>query len=69
MRKNPLAAFEIQEKKIKNYSLQGLTLIFSTPNGFKNKYVKPNEIVTVPESWITGQVRTLHSRRMIKIYN
>lgn len=57
------------EKKIKNHSLQGLTLVFSTSEGFKNKYVKPSEIVTVPESWITKQVRTLHTRRLIKIYN
>lgn len=60
---------EIVEKKIKNYALQSLTLIFETSNGIKNKFVQPGEIITVPESWISGQVKELHRRRMIRIYN
>lgn len=60
---------QIEEKKIKNYALQSLTLIFNTPDGFKNKFVKPGEIITIPEAWITGQVKELHRRRLVRIYN
>lgn len=60
---------EVIIKKIKNYALQSLTLIFETSEGVKNKFVRPGEIITVPESWISGQVKELHRRRMIRIYN
>jgi hypothetical protein len=56
-------------KVVKNDSLQSFSVFFLTENGCKERYMKPGESIVVPESYITEQIRTLHTRRIFKISN
>ena len=56
-------------KVVKNDSLQSLAIFFNTENGCKERYMKPGESIVVPASYITEQIKTLHSRRLFKISN
>jgi len=53
--------------KIKNVTLQTLELYETTPKGPKVHYVPPSQMITIPESGVTKQIRTLVTRRMLKI--
>ena len=56
-------------KCIKNDSLQGFEIYLRTEGGAKAVWLKPREVITVPEHYITEQVKTLHKRRLLKVYN
>jgi len=56
-------------KAIKNDSLQAFTIYFQTEKGCKEKWMQPGETLVVPEHWITEQLKTLHRRRIFKIFN
>ena len=56
-------------KVVKNDSLQSFSVFFMTEKGCKEKYMKPGESIVVPESYITEQIKTLHTRRLFKISN
>jgi hypothetical protein len=56
-------------KSIKNYSLQGITIILKSGNNFENVWLKPKESIRVSESQITQQIKNLHRRRLINIGN
>ena len=55
-------------KKIKNESLQGLEIYFVTPSGPQIYWLKPKEVIQVPESYLGNQTKVLAARKMIKIY-
>ena len=54
-------------KVVTNSSLQSFTLYFSYPTGPKTYWLKPGQSVAVPQGAITGQVKTLHRRRLLQI--
>ena len=56
-------------KKIKNYSVQGLSLILLVDNKPVSTWLSPNESIEVEESQITEQIKNLHVRRLIQIRN
>jgi hypothetical protein len=56
-------------KSIKNYSLQGLTVILKKGNDFENVWLSPKQSIRVLESQITQQIKNLHKRRLIVIGN
>lgn len=56
-------------KSIKNYSLQGITIILKKGNNFENVWLTPKQSIRVPESQITQQIKNLHRRRLINIGN
>jgi hypothetical protein len=56
-------------KLIKNYSLQGITLVLKVGNDYENVWLTPKQSIRVPESQITQQIKNLHRRRLINIGN
>lgn len=56
-------------KQIKNTSLQGRFVFLHTPVGNKECWLAPGKALVVTESSITKQVRTLVSRKLLKIQN
>lgn len=56
-------------KVIKNYSLQGITIILKNGADFENVWLVPKQSIRVLESRITQQVRNLHKRRLVTIGN
>lgn len=56
-------------KSIRNYSLQGITIILKNGADFENVWLVPKQSIRVLESQITQQVRNLHKRRLITIGN
>jgi len=56
-------------KLVKNDSLQAFTIYFGTEKGNMEKWMKPGEILVVPDKYVTEQLRTLHRRRIFKISN
>lgn len=54
-------------KELKNESLQGLELYFSTEKGISRVWLKPDNSVVVPDTYITDLVLNLARRRLIKI--
>lgn len=56
-------------KSIKNESLQGLEVFFTTEVGPKSYWLRPKEIVTIPENYVTKQIKLLVERRILKIFN
>lgn len=56
-------------KSIKNYSLQGITIILRKGNDFENVWLSPKQSIRVLESQITQQIKNLHKRRLILIGN
>jgi hypothetical protein len=53
-------------KVVKNISLQGLQIPFSTPNGVKYVFLAPKKQVQVPSTWSSQVVENLTHRRMVK---
>jgi hypothetical protein len=56
-------------KVLKNYSLQGRSVILNENGVFRVVWLAPKESITVPESQITQQIKNLHKRRLIVIGN
>ena len=56
-------------KAVKNDSLQAFTVYFQTEKGCEEKWMQPGETLVVPDYWITEQIKTLHRRRIFKIFN
>lgn len=56
-------------KLVKNYSLQGLSIILKVGNDFETVWLNPKQSVRVLESQITKQMKNLHRRRLINIGN
>lgn len=56
-------------KSVKNYSIQGLSLVLETDEGFKELWIEPREVIQIPESFISQQMKNLHRRRLIEISN
>ena len=56
-------------KQIQNTSLQGRYVFLATSVGSKDVWLSPGKSIVVKESSITPQVRTLASRRLLKILN
>lgn len=65
----PVAPVQEVTKIIKNYSLQGLTIILKKGNDFENIWLNPKQSIRVNESQITQQIKNLHRRRLINIAN
>ena len=55
-------------KNIKNQSSQGLEIFLTTEIGPKTHWISPREIIQVPSSYISSQLKLLHKRKLIKIY-
>lgn len=53
---------------IRNESLQSLEIYVMTPNGPKTYWLSPNEIVTLPEDFVSEQIKILSARRMLKLF-
>lgn len=64
----PKAPVEVT-KSIRNYSLQGITIILRKGNDFENVWLSPRQSIRVLESQITQQIKNLHKRRLILIGN
>lgn len=56
-------------KVLKNYSLQGRSVILNENGVFRVVWLAPKESISVPESQITQQIKNLHKRRLIVIGN
>lgn len=69
--KTEVASPVVQEatKSIKNYSLQGLTIILKNGNKTEDVWLLPKQTIRVTEDQITQQVRNLHRRRLVIIGN
>jgi hypothetical protein len=67
---NPVAGAPAQvTKTIKNYSLQGLSLVIQNGADFETIWLEPKKSITLSESQITDQIRNLHKRRLLQIVN
>lgn len=60
---------EVATKSIKNYSLQGLTIILKNGENYENVWLSPKQSIRVLESQITQQIKNLHKRRLVTIAN
>jgi hypothetical protein len=67
--KEPLPIVEEVTKSIKNYSLQGITVILKNGNRTEDVWLLPKQSIRVSESQITQQIRNLHRRRLVIIGN
>jgi len=67
--KEPLPITEEVTKSIKNYSLQGITIILKNGNRTEDVWLLPKQSIRVSESQITQQIRNLHRRRLVIIGN
>jgi hypothetical protein len=56
-------------KSIKNYSLQGITIILKNGNKTEDIWLLPKQSIRVSENQITQQIRNLHRRRLVIIGN
>mgnify|MGYP003113522401 FL=1 len=56
-------------KSITNDCLQRLELYLTTNRGTKRIWLMPRETMVVPQSFLSGQIKTLSSRRMLTIRN
>lgn len=65
----PAAAPAEATKVIKNYSLQGITILLKKGNDFENIWLNPKQSIRVTEAQITQQIKNLHRRRLINIGN
>ena len=65
----PTAQTAEATKVIKNYSLQGLTILLKKGNDFENIWLSPKQSIRVTEAQITQQIKNLHRRRLINIGN
>jgi hypothetical protein len=56
-------------KTIKNYSLQGLSLVIQNGADYETVWLEPKKSITLLESQITDQIVNLHKRRLLQIVN
>ena len=56
-------------KSITNDCLQRLELYLTTNRGTKRIWLMPRETMVVPQSFLSGQIKTLSSRRMLTVRN
>ena len=56
-------------KSLKNYSLQGITIILKNGNQTEDFWLLPKQSIRVSEDQITQQIRNLHRRRLVIIGN
>lgn len=54
-------------KTITNLSVQGFEIYFSTPTGMQTYWLKPNEYLTIPKSYLSPQIKNMVERRLVKI--
>lgn len=59
----------LNKKNIKNYSMQGLSLVLKTEKGPVTVWLEPRAVISVPEVQISEQIKNLHKRRLIQISN
>jgi len=52
---------------LKNTHMQGISISFSTPEGDRDLFIKPHEIIQVPTTWTSKVLNNLVSRRQIKM--
>lgn len=64
-----IAPSQTTMKVLKNYSLQGRSVILNENGVFRVVWLAPKESISVPESHITQQIKNLHKRRLIVIGN
>lgn len=56
-------------KSITNDCLQRLELYLTTNRGTKMIWLMPRETMVVPQSFLSGQIKTLSNRRMLTVRN
>jgi len=56
-------------KRIVNNSFQTWCLPLQTPEGIKYHWLKPDETIKVPASYITTKIKNLKIRRLVAITN
>jgi len=56
-------------KVLKNTSTQGLSILFSTPEGDKGIFLKPFASGQVPDSWCSPLLNNYVRQRVIKVIN
>ncbi len=56
-------------KAVKNDSLQGFSVYFTTPKGLVGFYMKPGEVKVVDSSWISEQIKNLANKRLLTLSN
>lgn len=54
-------------KSVKNLSVQGLSLVLQLTEGYDSLWLEPRQVVQVPDSQISQQMKNLHRRRLINI--
>lgn len=54
-------------KLLRSRSNQGLNIKFTTPEGSKDIFLRPNESLEVPTHWSSKILNNLVSRRQIKV--
>ena len=56
-------------KSITNTSIQSFEVYFKTDKGPEIYWLKPQETVVVPPSYLTEQIHTLAKRRILRVSN
>jgi hypothetical protein len=56
-------------KTIRNEALQRLELYLDTDRGSKRVWLMPKETIVVPASYLSGQIKNLTERRILKVRN
>ena len=54
-------------KTITNVGLQGLEVYFLTEKGAQTYWLKPKEYLTIPQSYLSPQIKNLVGRRLVRI--
>jgi len=68
-KEEPLPRY-IPQKSVRNECLQSLEIYFVKESGeVENYWLKPKEMIKIPSSGVTAQLRLLQERRMIKVIN
>ena len=55
--------------KVQNKSTQSFEVYFMTEAGAKAIWITPGKSIVVPEGYITDQVRTMQTRRILNLTN
>ena len=54
-------------KTISNLSLQGFEIYLLTEQGAQTYWLKPDEYLTVPSTYLSSQIKLLSDRRLLRI--
>jgi len=54
-------------KIVKNTSMQGFSVPFTTPNGVIYRFISPKQTINIPDSWGGKVLDNLVKRRMFKV--